>query len=66
MYQVYPLHNIIMRRCFVVFAGVFSFPVVAVMGKRSAFYSYLHRMWHKTSNKPVWLKESEKNGRELF
>ncbi|WP_087021685.1 DUF2517 family protein [Thaumasiovibrio subtropicus] len=66
MYQVYSLPNIVLRRAFVVLAGVVSFPFVLVTGNRSKFYSFLHRMWVKTSTKPVWLKQSEKSGRELF
>jgi hypothetical protein len=27
---------------------------------RARFYSYLHRIWSKTSTKPVWLKMSER------
>ncbi|WP_147570043.1 DUF2517 family protein, partial [Edwardsiella tarda] len=30
------------------------------------FYSYLHRVWCKTSDKPVWLSESEKVKPDFF
>jgi hypothetical protein len=27
---------------------------------RARFYSYLHRVWSKTSDKPVWMDQAEK------
>jgi len=68
MYTRFPLYRIILRRSFVVLAGVLSFPVVVFLpiSHRSRFYSYLHRVWLKTSTKPVWLKQTEHGVKELF
>ena len=66
MYKTFPLYTIIFRRILVVLAGVLAFPIMACLQSRSQFYSYLHRSWHKTSTKPVWLKQTEKGSKELF
>lgn len=68
MYTPYPLPYILLRRTFVVLAGVITFPVMIFtsMSTRSRFYSYLHRYWLKTSTKPVWLEESEHGSQELY
>ena len=68
MYTRFSLYRIILRRTFVVLAGVLSFPVVVFLpiSRRSRFYSYLHRVWLKTSTKPVWLKQTEHGVKELF
>ena len=34
--------------------------------QRARLFSWLHRYWLKTSNKPVWHAESERAHRELF
>jgi len=39
--------------------GVLALPVMLLRRDRARFYSYLHRVWQKTSNKPVWLAQSE-------
>nr|WP_086940802.1 DUF2517 family protein [Thaumasiovibrio occultus] len=66
MYSIYPLHKLILRRTFVVTVGIIGFPVVLLLGMRSKFYSFLHKMWHKTSTKPVWLKQSEKAKSDFY
>ena len=59
MYQKYPLHRILLRRSGVVLAGTLALPVMLFRRDRARFYSYLHRVWSKTSDKPVWLAQSE-------
>ncbi|NEY27337.1 YbfA family protein [Escherichia coli] len=59
MYQQYSLSRILLRRCGVVIAGVLALPVMLFRSDRARFYSYLHRIWSKTSDKPVWLAQSE-------
>ncbi|CAM3773706.1 YbfA family protein [Serratia silvae] len=58
-YQAYPLHRILLRRSAVVLVGVIALPVMLFRADRARFYSYLHRVWSKTSNKPVWLQQAE-------
>ncbi|MFG1175012.1 YbfA family protein [Erwiniaceae bacterium CAU 1747] len=59
IYQSYSPWRIFMRRAAVVIAGVLALPVMLFRSDRARFYSYLHRVWVKTSDKPVWLAESE-------
>lgn len=59
-YKDYPAHVIFLRRAFAVTAGVLAFPVMLFWKDRARFYSYLHRVWSKTSNKPVWMAQAEK------
>ncbi|MGF1699091.1 YbfA family protein [Photobacterium makurazakiensis] len=68
MYKHYSTSYILLRRTFVVVAGVSTFPIMIFtsMYTRSKLYSYLHRMWLKTSDKPVWLIESEHAVEELY
>ncbi|WP_041393960.1 DUF2517 family protein [Photobacterium profundum] len=68
MYKPFSLFKIILRRFFVVLAGLLSLPVVVFLpiSTRSRIYSYLHRYWLKTSNKPVWLKQTEHGAKELY
>ena len=60
LYKDYPLHQVFLRRTFVVLAGVLALPVMLFWKDRSRFYSYLHRVWSKTSDKPVWMDQAEK------
>ncbi|MDE1188378.1 MAG: DUF2517 family protein [Pantoea sp.] len=62
MYQAYPLYKVVLRRALVVLLGVLALPVMLFRADRARFYSYLHRMWCKTSAKPVWLAQSEAAG----
>ena len=62
MYPIYPLHKIILRRTLVILLGVLALPIMLFRKDRARFYSYLHRMWCKTSAKPVWLSQSEAAG----
>ena len=58
MYAVYPLPKIILRRAAVLLIGVLALPVMLFRRDRARFYSYLHRIWSKTSSKPVWLAQA--------
>ncbi|MFT2794581.1 MULTISPECIES: YbfA family protein [Serratia] len=58
-YQAYPLHRVLLRRSAVIVIGVLALPVMLFRADRARFYSYLHRVWSKTSNKPVWLQQAE-------
>ena len=59
MYNAYPLHQILLRRSAVILVGLLALPVMLFRKDRARFYSYLHRVWAKTSDKPVWLAHSE-------
>ncbi|WP_409306325.1 YbfA family protein [Pectobacterium sp. B1J-3] len=59
LYTAYPLHRILLRRVAVVFVGIMALPVMLFRQDRARFYSYLHRVWLKTSDKPVWMEQSE-------
>ncbi|ADD76325.1 hypothetical protein ACVWWU_004356 [Pantoea sp. PA1] len=59
MYRTYSRHKIILRRTLVILLGLLALPVMLFRKDRARFYSYLHRMWCKTSTKPVWLAQSE-------
>lgn len=58
-YNSYTKSHILARRTCAIALGVLAFPVMLFHPKRAQFYSYLHRVWSKTSNKPVWLAQSE-------
>lgn len=49
LYKEYPAHIVFMRRTFAVVAGVLALPVMLFWKDRARFYSYLHRVWAKTS-----------------
>ena len=53
LYKEYPAHIVFMRR-------VLALPVMLFWKDRARFYSYLHRVWAKTSEKPVWMDQAEK------
>ena len=59
-YKEYPAHIVFLRRTFAVVAGVLALPVMLFWKDRARFYSYLHRVWSKTSDKPVWMEQAEK------
>ena len=60
MFHPFSLTQIILRRIFVLVAGLLAFPVMLFRRDRARFYSYLHRVWSKTSDKPVWMEQAEK------
>ncbi|MFD1801722.1 YbfA family protein [Mixta tenebrionis] len=66
MYSVYPLPKIILRRTAVVLIGLLALPVMLFRSDRARFYSYLHRVWSKTSSKPVWLAQAEAAGGDFY
>jgi len=59
-YKAYPANIVFIRRTFAVLAGVLALPVMLFWKERARFYSYLHRVWAKTSDKPVWMAQAEK------
>jgi len=59
LYKKYPAHQVFLRRALVIVAGVVALPVMLFWKDRARFYSYLHRVWTKTSEKPVWMAQSE-------
>ncbi|MCC3702327.1 YbfA family protein [Rouxiella badensis] len=65
-YTPYSLARIMLRRTFVVLVGVVALPVMLFRADRARFYSYLHRVWAKTSNKPVWLARAETAGQYFY
>nr|WP_113864645.1 YbfA family protein [Brenneria salicis]NMN92215.1 uncharacterized protein DUF2517 [Brenneria salicis ATCC 15712 = DSM 30166]RBP67551.1 uncharacterized protein DUF2517 [Brenneria salicis ATCC 15712 = DSM 30166]RLM32461.1 hypothetical protein BHG07_01180 [Brenneria salicis ATCC 15712 = DSM 30166] len=66
LYTAYPLHRIFLRRIAVVFIGIVALPVMLFRRDRARFYSYLHRVWVKTSDKPVWMAQSEAAGSDFY
>ncbi|ATM85166.1 YbfA family protein [Yersinia massiliensis] len=66
LYNAYPLHQVLLRRCAVILAGLLALPVMIFRKDRARFYSYLHRVWAKTSDKPVWLAQSEMAAQDFY
>lgn len=66
MYNAYPLRQVLLRRSAVIIAGVLALPVMLFRRDRARFYSYLHRVWAKTSDKPVWLAQSEMAAHDFY
>lgn len=66
IYTAFPKHRILLRRCFAIIVGVLALPVMLFRSDRARFYSYLHRVWSKTSDKPVWLAQSELGAQEFY
>lgn len=60
LYREYPAWLIFLRRTYAVAAGVLALPFMLFWKDRARFYSYLHRVWSKTSEKPVWMDQAEK------
>lgn len=66
LYKEYPAHIVILRRTFAVAAGIIALPVMLFWKDRARFYSYLHRVWSKTSDKPVWMDQAEKAASDFY
>ncbi|RWR01126.1 membrane protein [[Pantoea] beijingensis] len=66
MFQHYSLHKIFMRRSAVLAIGTLALPIMLFRPDRARFYSYLHRVWIKTSTMPVWLAQSEAAGSDFY
>ncbi|MDG5904180.1 DUF2517 family protein [Shigella sonnei] len=49
LYREYPAWLIFLRRTYAVAAGVLALPFMLFWKDRARFYSYLHRVWSKTS-----------------
>jgi len=65
-YMPYTLTRIITRRALVLAAGLLALPVMLFRQDRARFYSYLHRIWLKTSDKPVWLAHAEVAAQDFY
>ncbi|OTA18677.1 membrane protein [Xenorhabdus beddingii] len=59
LYREYSWHQVLLRRIGALSLGVIALPVMLFRRDRARFYSYLHKVWAKTSDKPVWLACSE-------
>ena len=59
LYQTYPAWQVMLRRLCAVTVGIAALPVMLFWKDRARFYSYLHRVWSKTSDKPVWMEQAE-------
>ncbi|MBK5072442.1 YbfA family protein [Budviciaceae bacterium CWB-B4] len=66
MYQRYPLYRILLRRTGVVLLTIITLPFMTFSRDKSRYYSYLHRVWSKTSTKPVWLSLAEKAPKDFY
>ncbi|MCS6039193.1 YbfA family protein [Klebsiella pneumoniae subsp. pneumoniae] len=64
--QAYPAHIILLRRAFAVVAGVAALPVMLFWKDRARYYSWLHRVWSKTSEQPVWMAQAEKAAHDFY
>lgn len=60
LYTDFPAHVVLARRAFAIVVGIVALPVMLFWKDRARFYSYLHRVWAKTSDKPVWMDQAEK------
>ncbi len=65
-YTPYTLTRILVRRALVLATGVLALPVMLFRQDRARFYSYLHRVWLKTSDKPVWLSHAELASQDFY
>ncbi|PHM63513.1 YbfA family protein [Xenorhabdus ishibashii] len=59
IYRAYSWHQVLLRRIGAISLGVIALPVMLFRRDRARFYSYLYKVWLKTSDKPVWLECSE-------
>ncbi|MCW2478268.1 YbfA family protein [Candidatus Symbiopectobacterium sp. NZEC135] len=66
IYTAYPLYRVLLRRVAVVAFGSLALPVMLFRSDRARFYSYLHRVWLKTSDQPVWMAQSEAAAGDFF
>ncbi len=58
--------SILLRRAFAVVAGVAALPVMLFWKDRARYYSWLHRVWSKTSEQPVWMAQAEKAAHDFY
>ncbi|GAA5217634.1 DUF2517 family protein [Corallincola platygyrae] len=65
MYSPYSTYKVVARRVTALLLGFIAFPFVFTT-KRAQLFSYLHRMWLKTSDKPVWMAQSQSVFRKIY
>ncbi|MVZ47547.1 DUF2517 family protein, partial [Escherichia coli] len=41
-------------------------PVMLLWKDRARYYSWLHRVWAKTSEQPVWMAQAEKAAADFY
>ncbi|ALB71416.1 YbfA family protein [Cronobacter muytjensii] len=66
LYKKYPAHQVFLRRALVLIAGIVALPVMLFWKDRARFYSYLHRVWSKTSDQPVWMAQAEQAACDFY
>lgn len=66
LYPTYPVWQVMLRRLLAVTVGIAALPVMLFWKDRARFYSYLHRVWSKTSDKPVWMEQAEAAAGDFF
>lgn len=66
LYPTYPAWLVAFRRLYAVTVGTAALPVMLFWKDRARFYSYLHRVWSKTSEKPVWMEQAEAAAGDFF
>ena len=66
LYNTWSAPRIFLRRACVIILGVLALPVMLFWKDRARFYSYLHRVWAKTSDKPVWLAQAEAAASDFY
>ncbi|WJV55205.1 DUF2517 family protein [Pectobacteriaceae bacterium CE90] len=66
LYTAYSWRRVFLRRITVIIIGALMFPALLFWRDRARVYSYLHCVWLKTSDKPVWLAQSESVINDLY
>jgi len=66
LYPTYPAWLVVLRRLYALTVGIAALPVMLFWKDRARFYSYLHRVWSKTSEKPVWMEQAEAASGDFF
>ncbi|MCE2595422.1 YbfA family protein [Motilimonas cestriensis] len=66
MYQTYSVAKLIARRIAVVLGFIALVPILPFIKQPAKYSSVLFKMWLKTSDKPVWIAESEQVGRPFI
>ncbi|EOC1676225.1 YbfA family protein [Cronobacter sakazakii] len=66
LYKKYPAHQVFLRRALVLLVGIAALPVMLFWKDRSRFYSYLYRVWSKTSDQPVWMAQAEQTASYFY
>ncbi|WP_434339188.1 DUF2517 family protein [Motilimonas cestriensis] len=66
MYQTYGVAKLFARRVAVVIGFIALLPALPFVKQPGKYSSVLFKMWLKTSDKPVWIAESEQVGRPFI